>query len=354
MKFVDSRVPAAFVEAIRASGLTIYDLLPKISPLFIPTRALETILDEGLRGFATAGLPLRTRSKVVKCGVCRVLGYPVPKSFRKCKPHARFPGQNFDTYVQASDNLQIWNEDLKSHRRYVLISVAGDGTVRTVKVVTGAALAKLDTTGTLTQKYQARFARPANTCELVTSEDTAQVVRFLASGNFNPSGNPTNDPQIGGVLPIRAVFDRLSSLVGHSFVDAGHDQERNRGTALHRLVCESLGFTNYADDGQFPDVCNQLLEVKLQTSPTIDLGLVEPTSTEPVDLESMPEGTFRHCDVRYAIFGAQTNGRAVTITSVVLTTGEAFFGRFPRFEGRVLNKKLQIPLPRAFFGKTKG
>ena len=41
-----------------------------------------------------------------------------------------------------------------------------------------------------------------------------------------------------------------------------------------------LGYSRYEDKGQFPDIRHQLLEVKLQTSPTIDLGLVLPSSTE--------------------------------------------------------------------------
>lgn len=133
MSALDS-VSSSYVEAIRASGLSIFDLLTKDSPLFVPTRDLEKILDVGLRGFSTAGMPLRTRSKVVKSEVCKVLGYPVPKSFRKCKPHARFPGQNFDMYVQASNNLQIWNEELKPRRRYVLVAVGDNGCVSMVKV----------------------------------------------------------------------------------------------------------------------------------------------------------------------------------------------------------------------------
>ena len=119
------------------------------------------------------------------------------------------------------------------------------------------------------------------------------------------------------------------------------------------MVCKLLGYPNYADDGQFPDVRHQLLEVKLQTSPTIDLGLVEPVSTESLDLNDLPEGTVRHCDVRYAIFGASSANGQVTLTSLLLTTGADFFKRFPRFEGKVLNKKIQIPLPRGFFGKAK-
>jgi hypothetical protein len=53
--------------------------------------------------------------------------------------------------------------------------------------------------------------------------------------------------------------------------------------------------------------------------------------------------------VRYAIFyGAMARGE-VKLTHLFLTTGEGFFGRFPQFQGKVLNAKLQIPLPVNFF-----
>jgi len=150
-------------------------------------------------------------------------------------------------------------------------------------------------------------------------------------------------------LPIGEIFERLQSLVGKGFADIGYDQERNRGAALHRLACQYLGYADYRDAGQFPDVPHQLLEVKLQTSPTIDLGLVCPDSKEALDVPMIEEQQIRHCDVRYALFYAQTDGTHVTLTHFFLTTGEAFFSRFPQFQGKVLNKKLQIPLPADFF-----
>jgi hypothetical protein len=57
----------------------------------------------------------------------------------------------------------------------------------------------------------------------------------------------------------------------------------------------------------------------------------------------------RHCDVRYAVFYGTADGKNVKITHLFLTTGEAFFSRFPQFGGKVLNKKLQIRLPSNFF-----
>ena len=256
----------------------------------------------------------------------------------------------FDTYVQKSNNLQIWNEELSATRRYVLVRVSDDDRITRIKVVTGDTLALLDTTGTLTQKYQARCIPGNHKVELILGVDTDNLVPFVSPGiDLANIATPVKQPAADELLPIESLFERLSSLVGRSFADAGVDQERNRGGALHRLVCEALGYKSYADDGQFPDVRHQLLEVKLQTSPTIDLGLVRPSSTEPLDVPMIEGRQIRHCDVRYAIFYASILDGLVNLSHVFLTTGEAFFSRFPQFQGRVLNAKLQIPLPIDFF-----
>jgi len=338
-----------FVSSIRRSGISIYDPIKIGDPQFwIPTPELQALLDTGLRGISLAGLPLRTRSKVVKESVCRVLGYPIPMSFKKTQP--RFPGQMFDTYAQKSNNLQVWNEELSATRRYVLIRVSEKDVITRVKVVTGETLALLDTTGTLTQKYQARCIPTNQPTELIVTKDTNRLDPFVTNEvDLQNVATPVSHPRAGQLLPITAVFERLSKLVGQKFDDAGFDQERNRGAALHRLVCSTLGYSNYQDDGQFPDVRHQLLEVKLQTSPTIDLGLVLPTSIEPLDVPMIELQQIRHCDVRYAIFYASISNKVVTLTHVLLTTGEMFFKRFPQFQGKVLNAKLQIPLPSDFF-----
>jgi len=333
-----------YVASIRKSGLTIYDPLPISSPFYIPTRALETILDEGVRGLSVEGLALRTRSKVVKTRVCEVLGYPVPKSFRKEKP--RFLGQNLDIYTQTSNNLQVWNEDLNPLRRYAIIREC-NGRLARVRVVTGEALALLDKTGTLTGKYQARLNPGTHKAELVAALDTEPMLNLV--GESTSYGSPIDFPTKGFIMPIATVFERLKALLGRSFPDAGRDQERNRGAGLHRLVCEALGYTSYADSGQFPDITNQVLEVKLQTSPTIDLGQVTPASTAPVGFPPVSGITIRHCDCRYAIFSATTDGANVTLNRVYLTTGTSFFARFPQFGGKVINSKIQIPLPSNFF-----
>jgi len=338
-----------YVAAIRQSGLSIYDSIEIGHPqLWIPTPALEEILNRALKAISLAGLPLRTRSKVVKEYICRALGYPVPPRFKRTRP--RFPGQRFDTYVQKSDNLQVWNEELAPTRRYVIVRVGPGDVITRVKVATGTTLARLDTTGRLTRKYQARLIPGTQNAELVTAEDT-ELLQFIVQPGVDPGSGagPTDQPQAGQLLPIGEIFERLKSLVGEGFIDAGSDQERNRGAALHRLVCQCLGYTDYRDDGQFPDVCHQLLEVKLQTSPTIDLGLVRPDNTQALDIPHIEGRQIRYCDVRYALFSAHSDGKYVTLTHLFLSTGERFFTRFPQFQGKVLNRKLQVPLPTDFF-----
>lgn len=341
--------PERYVEAIRRSGLSIYDPIEIGDPeLWIPTPELEQLLNAAMTGVSLAGLPLRTRSKVVKEHVCRALGYPVPSGFKKTQP--RFPGQFFDTYAQKSNNLQVWNEELAPTRRYVIIRVGEGDVITKVKVVTGDTLALLDTTGTLTQKYQARLITSEAKAELIADEDTELLRPFVRPGvDLAAVASPVNHPRAEQLLPIREIFERLKSLVGEGFPDIGYDQERNRGAALHRLVCQHLGYADYRDDGQFPDVRHQLLEVKLQTSPTIDLGLVCPDSEEALDVPKIEGQQIRHCDVRYALFYAVTDGESVTLTHLFLSTGEKFFTRFPQFQGKVLNRKLQIPLPADFF-----
>lgn len=342
--------PYEFVEAIKASGLSIHDLIEVGDPyLWIPSPALEIILNNYLRGFSLHGVPIKTRSKVAKSKVCEALGYPVPKSFPKKRP--RFTGQLFDTYVQKSNNVQVWNEELSATRRYVLIRPDVNGIIQTVKVVNGETLALLDKTKRLTQKYQAGLTLGAEVIELISPLDTENIRPLVTTDiNFPLSPFiPTSAPESGKILSIQIVYERLSQLVGQSFPDAGVDQERNRGAELHRLVCRALGFNSYSDDGQFPDVRNQLIEVKLQTSPTIDLGLVRPNSEDLLDLTQLEGRQIRHCDVRYAIFYANITNSVVTLRNFFLTTGESFFNRFSQFQGKVLNKKLQIHLPGDFF-----
>lgn len=333
---------------IAKSGKTIYDALHDGSDYFLASGNLEAILLAGLVGL-DLNYPLRTRSKVLKSKICEILGYPVPASFRKSKP--RFPGQDFDTYVQKSNNLQIWNEEITPTRRYVIIRLDEGSKVVGVRIVTGEVLAKLDTTGTLTKKYQAKSRAPVMQSVLVSQSDAYSVldaISALPNRKLTLAQGKTRSliVDFASFFSIELLYKKLLKLAGKHLSDPGLDQERNRGAALHKAVYEALGIAKYKDTGNFPDVMEQLVEVKLQTAATIDLGLVSPDDATPLDF--LPR--VRHCDVRYAVFYGTIVGSQVRLDHLVLTHGADFFTYFQRFEGKVVNAKLQIPLPRDFFG----
>ena len=94
---------------------------------------------------------------------------------------------------------------------------------------------------------------------------------------------------------------------------------------------------------------NQLLEIKLQTSPTIDLGLILPNCDKPLQTGNNEFKDIKYKDARFAIFLAESKSNKIKLKKFVLATGESFFDRFQQFKGRTINKKLQLRLPKEFF-----
>ncbi len=336
-------------ESITKSKLTIFEKLAFDHELYIPTEDLEVLLRDRLIGESLAGLPLRTRSKVVKILVCEALGYPVPKSFKKTQP--RFLGQNFDTYVQKTNNLQIWNEDISPNRRYIIIALNDNDIISKITAITGNQLSVFDKTGTITKKYQAKFTKlEVSENELYTLKDTKNLLQYITG--VNPDSfqhSPSKAPAPDDLLTVAEIYRRLVNIVGKKFGNLGAIQERNRGVELQKLACLALGYSSYEDTGQFPDVFNQILEIKLQTSPTIDLGLVLPTSEEHLYTGKYGVSSLQPRDARYAIFYGEITNEQILIKKLAVITGESFFDRFQKFEGRVVNAKIQLRLPNFFF-----
>lgn len=274
------------------------------------------------------------------------MGYPTPASFRKTQP--RFPGQDLDVYVQSSNNLQIWNEEISPERRYALIRPNAEGIVERVRVVRGVDIARFDTTGTFTSKYQARMLSTQGS-QLLSPKDATKIVELVSDSPDLTGVRPVDLPSRGCIYSIEEIYRRLLSIVGTEYAIPRGYSDRIRGEVIHKDVCRALGYSSFSDDGTFPDVKNQILEVKAQTSPTIDLGLHSP-ATDVVILES--EHLVIHAsDVRYAIFGCSTlqNSTTFRVDSLYLVTGEDFEAHFPLFKGKVRNKKIQLPLPQDFF-----
>ncbi len=335
-----------YVGNIKKSGLTIYDFISKDDKeLYIPNNELESILDKEMRGFSVDGLALRTRSKIVKSEVCRALGYPVPLSFKKTQP--RYIGQNFDTYIQESLNVQIWNELVDPDRRYVFFRVNDEKVISRVKVIMGAELIKYDRTGTLTQKYQATMIT-RNTSMLFSKSDTSRIDKWATDdASVLVDVSPNSMPKKNHLLRITSVYTRLLPMVGKSIDYLDAVQERNRGAELHKMICEHLGYSKYEDDGSYPDLVNQLIEIKLQTSPTIDLGLHSPEDGADVVVTSGT--TFKSEDIRYVVFEGEVNSDKILLKYLYMVNGKDFTEAFPLFKGNGTNAKLQLSLPSDFF-----
>ncbi|MGW9629073.1 hypothetical protein ACWGST_00035 [Agromyces sp. NPDC055520] len=307
---------------------------------------LEVLLKEELVGRVDlAGLPVRTRAKVAKTLVCEALGYDVPSSFKKVNGGPRLPHPAVDVYAQQASNLQIWNDEVDAERRYVIL-ILDEYEIRDVRVVAGADLAQFDRTGKLTTKFQASRIDVTSGSKLVSALDTDNFIERLSPGTRSITNSPVAQPEPGGVLSVGEVYERLRPMVGRTYDDPGIVQERNRGTVIHREACERLGTSGFADNGQFPDILSQLVEVKLQLARTVDLGLELPGSYTPL---ASANGVLDVRDVRYAIFYATRAGSRFTVDSLVLTTGADFFKEYRQFGGLTSNSKLQLRLPNAWF-----
>lgn len=312
---------------------------------YLTDEALLTSLNSYLIGKSYLGLPLRTRSKVVKTDICKALGYEIPKSFKKTKP--KFPCQNFDIYVQESNNLQIWNQEIDENRRYVIMQLNSNHVVTKIKIIHGSELIKLDTTNKLTIKYQARVPDFLN-CHY--TDDNEKLIPFLTSKlNIDFSHSSTmDDPNKDSLLPISVLYNSLLSIKNKKIQFESYTKERTLADLAQEIVATQLGYNMIHDDGQYPDIKHQLLEIKLQMTSTIDLGMHCPDSKDYLSL-SIDETPIEIDMCRYVILIAHREDSFISIDDIIIASGNHFFEIFTLFGGKVKNTKIQIPLPKDFF-----
>lgn len=337
-------------ENIRRSGKTIYDPIEVGDPTFwFSIAQLQALVGEEIRGMQL-GQPNKARSKLVKTRVCEILGYAAPEAFTRENPG--IPGQDLFINTQASNNFQPVNKhtEIKPTRRYLIVQQTAAKLAGRVKVVTGERMAELDRTGTLTKKYQATYRRPSESVFLGSKVDTPRTASLVRGIEPNLGfHSPVEVPSPDTLLSIAQLRDRLGGLIGRTIPYHGDQLERSHGDAFHELVCSELGYKTCVEDGACPDIKHQLIEVKLQRSPTIDIGLMPPDSEAPLDMPPINGIKLLHRDVRYVVAGATLKGDVVEIDHITLTTGADFFNHMPRFEGNVQNVKRQIRIPKDFF-----
>ncbi|GAB3543455.1 hypothetical protein GCM10027343_16880 [Noviherbaspirillum agri] len=114
-------------------------------------------------------------------------------------------------------------------------------------------------------------------------------------------------------------------------------------------MATELGYSIQPGDllaGGYPDIRNQALEVKVQDSPTVDLGMFSPAFAENIPL---CDG-FNTKTVRYLI--ALTNRLTGVIEGAILCPG-SHLGRHFTYVSDV-SYKCQRSIPMSFFTKLEG
>ena len=124
---------------------------------------------------------------------------------------------------------------------------------------------------------------------------------------------------------------------------------KNRGQALERMTLELLGYEMVGNRnliGGFPDIPNQLLEVKVQDAQTVDLGRFNPEKEEIV----FEENNLITFDVRYLI--ALTDHKTGIIEGIILAPGEKLGEIFTYVSD--VSFKCQRSMPMSFFDLYNG
>ena len=270
-----------------------------------------------------------------------------------------------DTYVVTSGNsynLQVWNRLPNS--RMPLIEYSDGKTIksndiRLVFVKVDLRKNVIESVVILTPQYIERhfgpFGVPTIKHQFIISEQKRQETyknggilvgadSFICRKRYVLPVEALNSfpKDKKDVFSIDVLKRRLvTELLGKRFTQS---DTKKRGQALERKVAELLGYKEERRMvGQFPDIPNQLLEVKIQDSPTIDLGKYTPESRLIVCRQ--PEITTQ--DIRYLI--VLTNAKTSTIKGVILLSGLDIVNHFTYISAS--SYKCQRAIKMDFFSK---
>ena len=276
-----------------------------------------------------------------------------------------------DTYIVTtgkSYNLQVWNRNPSSES--VQIQYSNGETLQSNEV--RFILAKIDPINqiiqsicVLTPKYIVdnfgSFGKPTVKSQLIISNTARKKILnkpdCLLYYNDNV-GKPLNiynlssysihdSPSHNSLLPLSVIKDIVvDKIIGQSIKSGA---TKNRGQMLEELFAKSLGY-NLADGellaSGYPDIRNQALEVKLQDSPTVDLGKYSPEFEEIIE---RCDG-FTTKNMRYFI--ALTNSKNNIIEGAVLCSGRKLGLHFTYIAEK--SYKCQRSIPMSFFEAIEG
>lgn len=278
-----------------------------------------------------------------------------------------------DTYIVTKGdvyNLQVWNRIPSSESvqvRYINGGHLSAKDVRFVLVPVDPLTERIMSVVILTAEYiEARFGRFGKLTTkqqlivggrqrndilskrppVFTGVDTNTVDQW-ATDNYISSLDSIHDlPQPVRLFSLQHIAERTSNQLLRITIPP--DATKKRGQMLERLVAQVLGYDvdSVTLSGGYPDIANQLLEVKIQDSPTVDLGRYSPQFEEPVpDMQN-----FTTRDVRYLF--ALTNSCTHTIDGLVYIAGSDLGKHFTYVADK--SEKSQRSIPMEFFRSLNG
>lgn len=187
-----------------------------------------------------------------------------------------------------------------------------------------------------------------NSKEKIMFFKDSNKLSYLISHRFEPpKKNMVEEAKPNEILSIQLIKKMVAEkLIGFKLAA---NSTKNRGQALERKVLDLLGYPCKDSDilyGAFPDIPNQLLEVKVQDTQTVDLGKFSPEKEEII-IEELNITTF---DIRYLI--ALTNPETEIIEGIILSPGEKLGEVFSYVSEQ--SYKYQKSIPMEIFEKYKG
>lgn len=295
----------------------------------------------------------------------------------KCKGVPKIQREFIDSNIVTSGksyNLQVWNRNpsidsvqieytsdisgdplLTSDCRFVLTKVNTDShLIDSIAVLTGDYIvSRFGKFGKPTVKYQLIISNSKRQ-EILSQDppilfysDDPSVGKTLAK-DVNLQGCSIHDlPESGKVIDLKVIKDIVAkNLIGFRLDKSA---TKNRGQALELAISQQLGYSISDSDllaGGYPDIRHQLLEVKVQDSPTVDFGKYTPQFEEELDSCL----GFKTTTTRYLI--ALTDPETGIIEGAVLCPGNRLGEHFTHIAEK--SYKCQRSIPMSFFDEFKG
>lgn len=288
----------------------------------------------------------------------------------KGKGLPKFLREYIDTYIVTtgkSYNLQVWNRnpvsesiliDLKNGEylrskdiRFVFGKVSQEGCIEAIVVMTPEHIEnKFGKFGKQTVKQQLIISDKKRNDIIQNGgmiiQDSNLSEELFADENSTITEGISIQDEPDKIFSVKAIEKKVKEKLVGEKLDF-QSSTKLKGQQLERMVAYLLGYNESAQknlEGGYPDIRNQMLEVKVQDSPTIDLGRYSPQFEEQI------YKNFTTRTIRYLI--ALTNAASGKIDGLVISPGEELGKHFTYVSEKSF--KCQRSIPMSFFDELKG